>query len=137
MSDMNDFNAQIITEFRSNDGKVGGPFESAKVLLLTTTGARSGLERVNPVVCRTEGDDVYVFASKAGAPTDPDWFHNLVANPDVTVEVGTETYRARAEVLAGAERDRVYGAQATEFPNFAEYQAGTDRVIPVVRLRRV
>ena len=89
MPDMNDFNAQIISEFRSNDGKVGGPFAGATVLLLTTTGARSGLERVNPVVARTEGDEVYVFASKAGAPTDPDWFHNLVANPEVTVEIGT------------------------------------------------
>ena len=137
MSDMNDFNAQIISEFRSNDGKVGGPFEGATVLLLTTKGARSGLERVNPVVARTEGDDVYVFASKAGAPTNPDWFHNLVANPEVTVEVGTDTYRARAEVLDQAERDRVYEAQAADFANFAEYQAATDRVIPVVRLQRV
>ncbi len=137
MSDMNDFNTQIISEFRSNGGKVGGPFEGATVLLLTTTGARSGLERVNPVVARTEGDDVYVFASKAGAPTNPDWFHNLVANPEVTVEVGTETYPARAEVLGSADRDRVYGAQAAEYPNFAEYQAATDRVIPVVRLQRV
>jgi len=136
MSDMNDFNAQIISEFRSSDGKVGGPFDGATVVLLTTTGARSGLERVNPLVCRTEGDDVYVFASKAGAPTNPDWFHNLVANPEVTVEVGTETFRARAEVLDKAERDRIYAAQAAEFANFAEYQAGTDRVIPVVRLRR-
>jgi len=136
MPDMNDFNAQIISEFRSNDGKVGGPFAGATVLLLTTTGARSGLERVNPVVARTEGDEVYVFASKAGAPTDPDWFHNLVANPEVTVEIGTETYPARAEVLDKAERDRVYAAQAAEFQNFAEYQAATDRVIPVVRLRR-
>jgi deazaflavin-dependent oxidoreductase (nitroreductase family) len=105
-------------------------------VLLTTTGARSGLERVNPLVCRTEGDYVYVFASKAGAPTNPDWFHNLVANPEVTVELGTETFRAGAEVLDKAERDRIYEAQAAEFANFAEYQAGTDRVIPVVRLRR-
>ncbi len=137
MSDMNDFNTQIISEFRSNDGKVGGPFAGATVLLLTTTGARSGLERVNPVVARTEGNNVYVFASKAGAPTNPDWFHNLVANPEVTVEVGTDTYRARAEVLDRAERDRVYEAQAAEFANFAEYQASTDRVIPVVRLVQV
>ena len=136
MSDMSDFNARIISEFRANDGKVGGPFEGATVLLLTTTGARTGLVRVNPLVCRTEGDAVYVFASKAGAPTNPDWFHNLVANPDVTVEVGTATYPAKAVVVDRSERDRVYGAQAAEFPTFAEYQAGTDRTIPVVRLDR-
>ncbi len=137
MSEMQDFNATIIAEFRANDGKVGGPFEGATIVLLTTTGARSGLERVNPVVCRREGNDVFVFASKAGAPTDPDWFHNLVAHPEVTVELGTDTYRARAVVLEGTERDRVYAAQAAEYANFAEYQAGTDRVIPVVRLDRV
>jgi len=136
MSDMADFNTRIINEFRANDGRVGGPFEGATVLLLTTTGARSGLERVNPLVCRTEGDAVYIFASKAGAPTDPDWFHNLAANPAVTVEVGTDSYPARADVLEGAERDRVFEAQAAEYPNFAEYQAGTDRVIPVIRLHR-
>jgi deazaflavin-dependent oxidoreductase (nitroreductase family) len=133
---MNDFNAPIIAEFRANEGTVGGPFGGATVLLLTTTGSKSGLERVNPVVCRIEGDAVYVFASKAGAPTNPDWFHNLVANPDVTVELGTDTFAARAVVLEGAERDRVYEAHAAAFPTFAEYQAGTDRVIPVVRLDR-
>ena len=137
MSDMNDFNRQVIEEFRANDGVVAGPFAGTTVLLLTTTGARSGLTRVNPVVSRSEGSDVYVFASKAGAPTNPDWFHNLVAHPSVTVELGTDTYEATAEVVEGAERDRVYNAHAEQFPNFAEYQAGTDRVIPVVRLVRV
>lgn len=136
MPDMQDFNAQIIAEFRANDGVVGGPFEGATIVLLTTTGARSGLERVNPVVCRREGEDLYVFASKAGAPSDPDWFHNLVAHPEVTVELGPDTFRARAVVLEGAERDRVYAAQAAQYPNFAEYQASTERVIPVVRLDR-
>lgn len=136
MSDMNDFNRQVIEEFRSNDGVVGGPFAGSTVLLLTTTGAKSRLSRVNPVVSRSEGDNVYVFASKAGAPTHPDWFHNLVADPSVTVELGTDTYGATAEVVEGAERDKVYAAQAAEYPNFAEYQAGTDRVIPVVRLVR-
>jgi deazaflavin-dependent oxidoreductase (nitroreductase family) len=134
---MNDFNTQVITEFRANDGKVGGAFDGADILLLSTTGAKSGLTRVNPVVYRSEGDDVYVFASKAGAPTNPDWFHNLVADPDVGVELGTGSFRARAEVVEGAERDRVYAAQAERYPNFAEYQEGTDRVIPVVRLHRV
>jgi deazaflavin-dependent oxidoreductase (nitroreductase family) len=136
MSDIDDFNAQIIAEFRSNDGVVGGPFEGLPVLLLHTTGARSGAERVNPVVARREGDELYVFASKAGAPTNPDWFHNLVANPTVTAELGTDTFAAMAEVLEGEERDRVYAAQAGEHANFAEYQAMTDRVIPVVRLVR-
>ena len=136
MSEINDFNAQIIAEFRANDGVVGGPFEGATVLLLHTTGARSGAERVNPVVARREGDDLYVFASKAGAPTHPDWFHNLVANPSVRAELGAETFAATAEVLEGADRDRVYGAQAAEFPAFAEYETKTDRVIPVVRLVR-
>ncbi len=137
MPDMNEFNAQVIAEFRANGGAVGGAFEGATIVLLTTTGARSGLERVTPVVCRVDGDDVYVFASKAGAPTDPDWFRNLVANPEVGVELGTETFRARAVVLEGATRDEVYAAQAAEYPNFAEYEAATDRVIPVVRLDRV
>jgi len=137
MTDRNEFNAQVIAEFRANGGAVGGAFEGATILLLTTTGARSGLERVTPVVCRVDGDDVYVFASKAGAPTDPDWFHNLVANPEVGVELGTDTFRARAVVLDRASRDRVYAAQAAEYPNFAEYEAATDRVIPVVRLDRI
>jgi len=136
MSDMNDFNAQIIAEFRANGGIVGGPFEGSTVLLLHTTGAKSGAERVNPVVARREGDDLYVFASKAGAPTNPDWFHNLVANPSVSAELGRDTFAATAEVVEGAERDRVYAAQAAEFANFAEYQTMTERVIPVVRLVR-
>jgi deazaflavin-dependent oxidoreductase (nitroreductase family) len=94
---------------------------------------------VNPTVCRVDGDDVYVFASKAGAPTDPDWYHNLVANPEVGVELGTETYRARAVVLDGPERDAVYAAHAAQYPGFAEYETlvGDARVIPVVRLDRV
>ena len=137
MSDMNAFNAQVIAEFRANEGQVGGPFAGSTVLLLTTTGAKSGLERVNPVVARVEDDRIYVFASKAGAPTHPDWFHNLVARPEVTVELGAERFAARAVVVEGAERDRIYAAQAAEFPNFAEYQEATDRVIPVVLLERV
>ncbi|MGA2836060.1 MAG: nitroreductase family deazaflavin-dependent oxidoreductase [Acidimicrobiales bacterium] len=134
---MNEFNAQVIDEFRANGGKVGGPFAGATIVILTTTGARSGEPRTNPVVCRTEGDAIYVFASKAGAPTNPDWFHNLVAHPVVTVELGTDTFEARAVVAEGDERDRVYAAQAADFANFAEYQAATDRVIPVVRLDRI
>ena len=136
MSDLNDFNGQVIAEFRANAGVVGGPFEGTDLLLLTTTGARSGLERVNPVACRIDGDRIYVFASKAGAPTDPDWFHNLVADPEVTVELGADTFRARATVVEGAERDRIYAAHAADNPGFAAYQEGTDRVIPVVLLDR-
>ena len=139
MSDMNDYNATIIAEFRANDGVVGGDFAGATLLLLTTTGAKSGLERVNPTVCRVDGDDVYVFASKAGAPTNPDWYHNLVANPEVGVELGSDNYRARAVVLEGAERDAVYAAHAAQYPGFAEYETLVDgaRVIPVVRLDRI
>jgi len=136
MPDVKDFNTAIIEEFRANGGVVGGPFADTPVLLLTTTGARSGLERVNPMVYRTEGDELYVFASKAGAPTDPDWFHNLVAHPEVTVELGSDRFRATAVVLEGEERDRVYAAHAETMPTFADYQAGTDRVIPVVHLVR-
>jgi len=136
MPDVNDFNAAIIEEFRANDGIVGGPFAGTPILLLTTTGARSGLERVTPVAYRTEGDDLYVFASKAGAPTNPDWFHNLVAHPEITVELGGDTFRATAEPLEGEERDRVYAAHAAANPTFADYQAGTDRIIPVVHLVR-
>lgn len=139
MSDMNDFNAQVIAEFRANDGVVGGNFEGATILLLHTTGAKSGQERINPTVCRVEGDDVYVFASKAGAPTNPDWYHNLVANPEVGVELGTETYRARAVEVTGEDRDRIYAAHAEQYPNFAEYVDLIDgaRVIPVIRLDRI
>ena len=137
MADMNDFNTQVINEFRANDGKVGGPFDGTPIVLLTTTGAKSGLERVNPVVYRREGEALYVFASKAGAPTNPDWFHKLVATPEVTVELGSERFGARAVVLEGAERDRVYEAHAAEFANFADYQAATDRVIPVILLERI
>ncbi len=134
---MNDFNAQIIEEFRGNEGRVGGPFEGAPMVLLTTTGARSGVERTTPLVC-LEGDDgtVYVFASKGGAPTHPAWYHNVVAHPEVTVERGTERYEAAATPLSGTERDEIYARQAALRPNFAAYQEKTTRTIPVVALRR-
>ncbi|HEX3981965.1 MAG TPA: nitroreductase family deazaflavin-dependent oxidoreductase [Acidimicrobiales bacterium] len=136
MPEANDFNTQIIEEFRANDGIVGGPFEGAPLLLLTTTGARSGQPRVAPMMYRKEGERLYVFASKAGAPTSPDWYHNLVAHPEVTVEAGKERFGAHATVVDRAERDRVYAAHAAEYPGFAEYEAKTDRVIPVVALDR-
>ena len=136
MTDMNDFNASIIAEFRANDGKVGGPFEGSPMLLLTTTGAKSGLPRTAPLVSYREGDRLFIFASKAGAPTNPDWFHNISANPTVTVEFGPDTFEATATVVEGSERDRIYSAQATLMPGFAEYQENTTRVIPVVELVR-
>jgi deazaflavin-dependent oxidoreductase (nitroreductase family) len=147
---VNDWNAQVIEQFRANEGNVGGRFEGAPVLLLTTTGAKTGQRRVNPMMylaeavlgvsdsqgSGTEGDRIYVFASKAGAPTNPDWYHNLVANPQVTVERGTEKYEAVATPLTGAERDRIYAIQAERYPGFAEYQEKTTRTIPVVSLER-
>jgi deazaflavin-dependent oxidoreductase (nitroreductase family) len=136
MSDMNDFNQQIIDEFRANGGKVGGQFEGAPMTLLTTTGAKSGQARTNPLMYRSVGDRIVVFASKAGADTHPDWYHNVRANPAVSVEVGDERFDAEAEVIEGPERDRIYADQAKDFPGFADYQAGTDRVIPVVALNR-
>jgi deazaflavin-dependent oxidoreductase (nitroreductase family) len=136
VTEMDDFNTKIIEEFRANAGKVGGQFEGAPVLLLTTIGARSGKRRVNPMMYLPEGERLFVFASKAGAPTNPDWFHNLVANPDVSVEVGTEVFEATATVVEGDERDRVYAEQARRYPGFADYQEKTDRTIPVVGLDR-
>lgn len=136
MADADDWNQQIITEFRANGGRVGGQFEGAPMLLLHTTGRRSGQERVNPMMYLDLDGHRYVFASKAGADTDPDWYRNLVAEPSVTAEVGTETYAATAVPLSGAERDRVYDEQARRYPGFAEYQQKTARVIPVVELVR-
>jgi deazaflavin-dependent oxidoreductase (nitroreductase family) len=136
VADVDDFNAKIIEEFRANSGKVGGNFDGAPLLLLHTKGAKTGAERINPVVYLAEGDRLYVFASKAGAPTNPDWFHNLVADPNITVEVGGETVDVVATVVEGAERDRLYHEQASRMPGFADYEAATDRAIPVVALDR-
>lgn len=136
MSETTDWNSQIIEEFRANDGKVGGQFEGAPVLLLTTTGAKSGKRHTTPMMYLPGDGRLYVFASKAGAPTNPDWYHNLVANPTVSVEVGTDRYEATATPLAGADRDRIYEEQARLYPGFAEYQEKTTRTIPVVELAR-
>ena len=137
MAEPNDWNRKIIEEFRANDGKVGGQFEGAPLLLLTTKGAKSGRLHTTPVMYLADGDRVVVFASKAGAPTNPAWYHNLVANPRVTVEVGTERYEADASVVPREERDRLYDIQQTRYPGFAEYAEKTSRVIPVVALDRV
>lgn len=136
MSDMNDFNAGIIAEFCENEGKVGGPFEGAPMVLLTTTGAKSGEPRTAPLVYKPEGDHIVVFASKGGAPTNPDWYHNILADPAVTLEVGAEQYTATAQVVEGAERDRIYAEQAALMPGFADYAKATTRTIPVVALIR-
>lgn len=133
----NAWNATIIAEFRANEGKVGGPFEGAPVLLLHTTGARTHEERINPMMYLNEDGRIYVFASKAGADTNPDWFHNLVANPQVTIEMGKEMLRATANPVMGEEHDRIYAVQSERYPGFAEYQAKTTRNIPVVELVRV
>ena len=137
--DMNDFNEQVIAEFRDNGGKVGGPFEGAPMVLLHHTGAKSGVERVTPLMYRPDGDRVVIFASKGGAPDHPAWFHNLVANPETTIEVGDEAGVAvRATVLEGDERDRIWSAQKAEVPQFAEYEVTAgDREIPVVALERI
>lgn len=130
-------NATIIAEFRANKGKVGGPFEGSPVLLLHTTGARTRARRIDPMMFLSEEDRIYVFASKAGADTNPDWFHNLIAEPHVTVEIGTEKFKATANPISGEERERIYAVQANRYPGFAEYQAKTTRIIPVVELVRV
>jgi deazaflavin-dependent oxidoreductase (nitroreductase family) len=129
-----DFNARIIEEFRANEGRVGGTFAGSTLLLLHHVGAKSGKARVNPLAYNRDGDRYVVFASKAGAPTNPDWYHNLKAHPDVTIEVGTDTIRVRAEEATGEERDRLFRAQAERSPQFAEYQSKTERVIPVIVL---
>ena len=134
MSDQDDWNARIIEEFRANDGKVGGPFEGAPLLLLHSTGAKSGAERVAPLMYQAVGHDFAVFASKAGAPTNPDWYHNLLAHPAAGVEVGTETLAITARVAEGDERERIWSKQKADYPRFAEYEEKTSRQIPVVVL---
>lgn len=135
--DYKNWNKQVIAEFRENGGKVGGMFEGAPLLLLTTTGAKSGQPRLSPLAYSTDDDNLVIIASKAGAPEHPAWFHNIRANPEVTVEVGTETFPARASVPSGAERRRLYDQMAAKMPNFAEYELKTTREIPVVVLERI
>lgn len=131
-----DFNAQIIDEFRANEGRVGGMFDGSTLLLLHHTGAKSGAERIVPLVYLGDGERYIIYASKAGAPTNPGWYHNLVANPDTEIEVGSETIPVRATEITGEERDRLFDAQVQRNPGFGDYQKNTDRVIPVIALTR-
>lgn len=129
-----DYNARNIAEFRANGGRLGGNFEGAPVLLLTTTGAKSGEPRTSPMMYLELEGRTYVFASNAGRDTHPLWYSNLLANPTVTVEIGDRSFPATAVVVTGDARDRIYAEQAARYPGFAEYQAGTSRLIPVVEL---
>lgn len=141
MSDPNDWNAAIIAEFRANDGKVGGQFAGAPMVLMHHVGRKSGRESVNPVMYMPSDDPktIYVFASKGGAPTHPDWYWNMTEAGRATVEVGTETYDVTVRELEGEERDRVYAEQVSRYPGFGEYEQKTAgiRTIPVLALTRV
>jgi deazaflavin-dependent oxidoreductase (nitroreductase family) len=136
MTTRNDYNRQVIAEFRANGGKVSGPFEHTPLLLLTTTGTKSGERRITPMEYLPDGDRLLVFASNGGAPTHPDWYHNLVAHPQVTVEVGTETFDAIAVVTEDPERDRLWTRAVEWDPFLAEHQAKTARQFPVIALCR-
>ena len=137
MADANDFNQQVITEFRANQGRVGGPFEGAPMVLVHHVGRKSGKEFISPLVY-LPGDDgsVYVFASKGGAPADPEWYHNLVAAGQAVIEVGTSTYPATVTEITGDERNRIYAEQVQRNPGFGDYEKKTEgiRTIPVLRL---
>jgi deazaflavin-dependent oxidoreductase (nitroreductase family) len=134
---MSDWNQQIIDEFHANEGKVGGMFEGKNMVLITHTGAKSGTERVLPLVYTTDGDRYVIAASKGGADTNPDWYHNLVANPKIKVEIGTEKFDATAKLIEDrAERDRLYAGMVAHNEGFAEYEKKTTRLIPVFVLER-
>ena len=129
-----EFNAQIIDEFHANEGRVGGMFEGMPLLLLHHTGAKSGKSRINPLAYQSDGGRYVIFASKGGAPANPDWYHNLKAQPDVKIEVGTDTLDVVASEASGEERERLYRTQAERLPQFAEYAEKTERLIPVIVL---
>jgi deazaflavin-dependent oxidoreductase (nitroreductase family) len=132
--EITNWNEKIIDEFRANEGKVGGPFENLPLLLLHTTGAKSGKERVNPLAYQADGDRLVVFASKGGAPTNPDWYYNLLANPRATVELENDTRTVTARVAEGDERERIWNRQKELVPGFADYEQKTSRQIPVIVL---
>jgi len=131
---MSDFNENVIREFRENGGKVGGYFEHMPMLLLTTKGAKSGKTRIHPLAYTKDGNRLVIIASKGGAPTNPDWFYNVQAHPEATVEIGSQRFKARAQVPQGEERERLYAQMAAKLPQFAEYQKQTTRQIPVITL---
>lgn len=137
ITDFNEFNRQVIAEFRANGGKAGGAVEGYPLVLVHHVGAKSGARRVTPLVPYVDGDRIFIFASKGGSPEHPAWFHNLVANPDTEAEYGAERFPVVARVLSGDERDEVYAKHAVLQPQFADYQQRTDRVIPVIELQRV
>jgi deazaflavin-dependent oxidoreductase (nitroreductase family) len=134
--DFDAMNREVIREFRENEGKAGGMFAGKPLVLVHHTGAKSGVERIAPLVPLLEDGRIYVFASKGGADTNPHWYLNLEAHPQITVELGAETFPATARVLEGAERDEIYAKQSAVEPQFADYQRSTDRVIPVIELVR-
>jgi deazaflavin-dependent oxidoreductase (nitroreductase family) len=134
--ELNDWNQQIIAEFRANAGRVGGPFEGASMILLHHVGARTGTARVNPLACFPDGDDLVIVASKAGAPTNPDWYHNLKAHPRTEVEYGTETFAVDVTEVSGVDRVPLWERIVEAMPGFNDYQMNTDRIIPVLRLTR-
>jgi deazaflavin-dependent oxidoreductase (nitroreductase family) len=133
---MNTWNQQIIDEFHEHGGRVGGPFEGETLLLLTTIGAKSGQQRVNPLTCLRDGERLFVFASKGGSPTNPDWYYNLRAHPQEAVEIGTERWEATAVILAGDERDQIYAREVQRHPGVASYEKQANRKIPVIELVR-
>ncbi len=137
MNSPSNWNKAVIDEFRANSGQVGGAFAGRTLLLLHTIGAKSGQERVNPVAYVSDGDRLVIIASKGGAPTNPDWYYNILAHPLVTVEVGTEQFQAQAQVTSEPERTRLYNKMIEMMPGFAEYQRKTTRVIPVIALTRM
>jgi deazaflavin-dependent oxidoreductase (nitroreductase family) len=134
---MSDWNQKVIEEFRTNEGKVGGNFANMDLLLLHTVGAKTGIPRVNPVATMPDGEQFVIIASKGGAPSHPDWYYNLVANPEVKVEFGAETFSAKAKVTAEPERSEFYAKMEARYPFFTEYQQKTDRVIPLIVLTRL
>ena len=133
---MSDFNKRIIEEFRANGGVVGGHFDGMNLLLVHTTGAKSGLERINPVAQIMDGDRYVIIASKGGAHTNPDWYYNIKANPEVTIEVGTQKFPALAAITEEPERSELFEKMASQYPGFEDYKEKTKRVIPVVTLTR-
>jgi deazaflavin-dependent oxidoreductase (nitroreductase family) len=136
MTNQNDYNRQLIEEFRTNRGKADGPFASRPLLLLTTTGVRSGQPRTTPMMYIPNGDRLLIIASNIGAPTHPDWYHNLLAHPQVTVEVGLETFDAIAVVTEGVERQQLWSRIVELYPFFTDHQAKTIRQIPIVAFSR-